>query len=157
MTLNKSDPVVPSINGALGSGLCIATIVWVMNCISGANLNPAISVVLICTNDLDLMRGVFYIVFQLLGAVAGSATLYALVPASARPMLGLTVINEKVPLLKAFTVECIITFLLAFVVYACLDKNRKDLGGSFPLTIGLAVTCGAFFGVLVFKIICCVS
>lgn len=146
--LTKSDAPTASINGALGAGLTIATIVWATNCISGANLNPAISIVLIFTNDLDLMRGIFYIIVQLLGAIAGSATLNALVTEHARPMLGLTLINDKITLLKAFGIEVIITFLLAFVVFACLDKNRKDLGGSFPLTIGLAVTCGALFGVI---------
>ncbi len=100
------------------------------------------------TNDLDLMRGFFYVVFQLLGAIAGSATLNALVPAQVRPNLGLTLPNENIPLIKAFGIEVIITFLLAFTVFACLDKQRKDLGGSFPLAIGLSVTAGALFGVL---------
>jgi glycerol uptake facilitator-like aquaporin len=149
ITINKSEPAPASINGALGAGLTVATIVWATNAISGANLNPAISMVLIFTNDLDLMRGVFYIICQLLGAVAGSATLVALVPEFARPMLGMTLVNDKITLLKAFGVEVIATFMLAFIVFACLDKNRKDLGGSFPLTIGLVVTIGALFAVCI--------
>lgn len=143
----KKDEITPSINGALGGGLTLATMVWCTNCISGGNLNPAISAVLVFTNDLDLMRGIFYIIFQLLGGLAGAATLNCLVPSYARSQLGLTLVNENVGLLKAFGVEVIITFLLAFTIFACLDKNRKDLGGSFPLAIGLAVTCGALFGV----------
>jgi glycerol uptake facilitator-like aquaporin len=139
--------ITPSINGAIGTGLILATMVWSTNCVSGANLNPAISIVLIFTNDLDMMRGIFYIIFQLLGAYAGAATLYGLVPSHARAQLGLTLVNDKVTLLKAFGVEVLITFLLAFAIFACLDKNRKDLGGSFPLTIGFAATCGILFGV----------
>ena len=146
ISLNENEPT-PSINGALGGGLTLATMIWVTNCISGGNLNPAISIILVFTNDLDLMRGVFYVIFQLLGAIAGSATLNALVPAYARTNLGLTLPSENLPLLKAFGVEVIITFLLAFTVFACLDKQRKDLGGSFPLAIGLSVTAGALFGV----------
>lgn len=141
------DVSTPSINGAIGAGLVVASMVWCTNCVSGANLNPAISIVLVFTNDLDLMRGIFYIIFQLLGAFAGIATLYGLVPAYAREQLGLTLVNDKITLLRAFGIEVVITFLLAFCVFACLDKNRKDLGGSFPLTIGFAVTCGALFGV----------
>ncbi len=30
------------------------------NAISGGNLNPAISIVLVITNDLDPTRGIFY-------------------------------------------------------------------------------------------------
>jgi glycerol uptake facilitator-like aquaporin len=149
----SKDETTPSINGALGSGLIVATMVWCTNSISGANLNPAISIVLIFTNDLDLMRGLFYILFQLLGGCAGAATVKSLLPISsgnqsmAFDKIGLTLVNEKTSLFSAFCVEVVVTFVLAFTVFACLDKNRKDLGGSFPLTIGLAVTAGAFFGV----------
>lgn len=146
ITFDTSKPT-PSINGALGGGLTLATMIWCTNCISGGNLNPAISIVLIITRDLDPLRGIFYVIFQLLGAIAGAATLVGLVPASVRAGLGVTQINDNVSLFKAFGVELIITFLLAFCVFACLDKNRKDLGGSFPLAIGLSVTAGALFGV----------
>ena len=37
-------------------------------------------------------------------------------------------------------------------VFACIDKKRKDLQGSFPLSIGLAITVGALFGVNFIKI-----
>ena len=45
-------------------------------------------------------------------------------------------LNDKISLIHAFGIEVIITFLLAFTVYACIDKKRKDLNGSFPLAIG---------------------
>jgi glycerol uptake facilitator-like aquaporin len=147
LSFKGQDPT-PSINGALGGGLTLATMVWCTNCISGGNLNPAISIVLIFTRDLDPLRGIFYVLFQLLGALAGAATLMGLVPAYSRENLGLTMINSNVGVFKAFGIEFIITFLLAFTVFACLDKNRKDLGGSFPLAIGLSVTAGALFGVI---------
>lgn len=146
LSLNPNE-TTPSINGALGGGLTLATMIWFTNCISGGNLNPAISIVLVLTNDLDLMRGIFYVIFQLLGALAGIATLNSLVPDALRNQLGLTLVNDSVSLSKAFGVELVITFLLAFTVFACLDKQRKDLGGSYPLAIGLSVTCGALFGV----------
>ena len=82
-----------------------------------------------------------------MGALCGSATLDALVPSNVRKNLGVTQLNDNVTLLNAFGIEVIITFLLAFTVYACIDKKRKDLNGSFPLAIGLSVTAGALFGV----------
>jgi glycerol uptake facilitator-like aquaporin len=146
ISLNSEDPT-PSINGALGGGLTLATMIWATNCISGGNLNPAVSIALVFTNELDVMRGFAYIIFQLLGATAGFATLSCLVPSYIVPNLGITSVNQNISLFKAFGVEAIITFLLAFTIFACLDKNRKDLGGSYPLAIGLSVTVGALFGV----------
>jgi glycerol uptake facilitator-like aquaporin len=150
LKLNENDSAVPSINGALGGGLTLATMIWSTNCISGGNLNPAISFVLMCTRDLDYFRGIFYIIFQLLGALAGAATLSALIPDSefAQSQIAVTLVSKDVPWYKAFGVEIIITFLLALTVFACIDKKRKDLGGSYPLSIGLSVTCGALFGVI---------
>lgn len=145
--LNANDDPVPSINGALGGGLTLATMIWSTNCISGGNLNPAISIVLVLTKELDVLRGIFYIIFQLLGALAGAATLSALIPNEAQSQIAVTLVNKDVSMLKAFGVEVIITFLLALTVFACIDKKRKDLGGSYPLSIGLSVTCGALFGV----------
>jgi len=69
------------------------------------------------------------------------------VPSNVSKNLGVTQLNDKISLFHAFGIEVIITFLLAFTVYACIDKKRKDLNGSFPLAIGLSVTAGALFGV----------
>lgn len=146
LQLNAEDPPVPSINGALGGGLTLATMIWSTNCISGGNLNPAISIVLVLTKELDLLRGIFYIIFQLLGGLAGAATLSCLVSDYGQSQIAVTLVSKDVSLLKAFGVEVIITFLLALTVFACIDKQRKDLGGSYPLSIGLSVTCGALFG-----------
>ncbi len=144
--MNENESI-PTIHGALAGGLTLGTMIWCMNCISGGNLNPAISIALMITNDLLFIRGIFYIIFQLLGAYAGAASITFLLPASHRQNLGLTVLNEHVSLGKGFGVELLITFILALTVYASIDKNRKDLNGSIPLSIGLSVTCGALFGV----------
>lgn len=61
--------------------------------------------------------------------------------------LGLTLLNKNLTTSQGVGIEIIITFILMLTVFACLDTHRKDLGGSFPLTIGLAVTIGCFFGV----------
>lgn len=138
---------IPSINGALAGGLTLATMIWCVNCVSGGNLNPAVSIALVLTNDLLVIRGVFYVIFQLLGAYAGAASVTFLMPPSVRNGLGVTTLNENISVGKGFGVELIITFILVFTIYASIDKNRKDLGGSVPLSIGLSVTCGALLGV----------
>ena len=94
-------------------------------------------------------KGVFYIIFQLLGGVLGELTMNTLLPIEYRSEIGLTLVNKNVSMLNAFGVEFIITFVLALTVFACVDvkKNRKDLGGSYPLSVSLSVIIGAVFGV----------
>lgn len=61
--------------------------------------------------------------------------------------IGVTLLNDQITPFQGFLVEVLITFILVFTIFACIDKSRNDLGGSFPLTIGFAVTVGALFGV----------
>lgn len=76
--------------------------------------------------------------------------LKVLIPRSVHSQIGLTLIAPRISLLTAFGVEFIVTFVLAFTVFACVDSKRKDLGGSYPLAIGFSVIVGALFGVKLF-------
>ena len=61
--------------------------------------------------------------------------------------IGLTLLNKNLTTSQGVGVEIIITFIFMLTIFACLDSNRKDLSGSFPLTIGFAIAIGCFFGV----------
>lgn len=143
-----SGVVVPSIVGAFGGALTVSTMIWFSNSISGGNVNPAITIALLLTNELNYLRGVCYIIAQLLGALCGFKILMTLLPSDLEGIsqIGLTLVNPKIPIVTAFGVEFIITFLLTFTAFASIDKKRKDLGGSYPLSIGLSVFIGAMFG-----------
>ena len=58
-----------------------------------------------------------------------------------------TLKNSNITEWQGFSVEAIVTFILVLTVFACIDNNRKDLGGSFPLTIGFSIVVGSLFGV----------
>ncbi len=62
--------------------------------------------------------------------------------------IGLTLLNKDISPLQGFAIEFILTFILVLCVYSCIDTKRKDLNGSFPLSIGFAVVVGALFGVI---------
>jgi glycerol uptake facilitator-like aquaporin len=61
--------------------------------------------------------------------------------------IGLTLLHQNVSPFQGFLVEALITFILILTVFSCIDKHRKDLHGSFPHSIGFAITVGALFGV----------
>lgn len=137
---------VPDLNGALVSGFIVATLVVGFGHISGAHINPAVTVSFLVVREIDLMRALCYIGMQLLGAASASGLVQSLAPESAHGNLGMTVITKGVSSIQAIIVEVLITFILCHTVHAICDKRRDDVGGSKALAVGLAVTVGCLFG-----------
>lgn len=69
---------------SLAFGLAIATLVQALGHISGAHINPAVTVACLVGSHISFLRAVFYVAAQLLGAVAGAALLYELTPPNIR-------------------------------------------------------------------------
>jgi MIP family channel proteins len=140
---NKS---VPDLHGALVTGFVIATIVVGFGHISGAHINPAVTVSFLVSCEIDLIRALCYIGMQLLGAISGSSLLKFLAPPHAQGNLGLNTITKGVTISQAIIVESITTFMLCYTVHAICDKRREDIGGSKALAVGLSIIVGALFG-----------
>ncbi|CAN9506357.1 unnamed protein product [Ophioblennius macclurei] len=127
---------------ALCFGLSIATMVQCFGHISGGHINPAVTAAMVVTRKQSLAKGVFYVVAQCLGAVAGAGMLYLITPHAMRGSLGVTMINSNMTLGQGFFVEMLITFQLVFTVFATCDQRRTDMKGSASLAIGIAVVIG---------------
>lgn len=129
---------------ALAFGLAVATLAQSLGHVSGTHLNPAITVGLLVSCRISLLRAVFYIAAQMLGAVLASAVILGLRPASINA-LGLNQLNG-VSAAQGFGIEFLLTLQLVLCVIATTDKRRRDIGGSAPLAIGLSVGLGHLGG-----------
>ncbi|RZC43174.1 aquaporin AQPcic, partial [Asbolus verrucosus] len=115
--------------------------------VSGCHINPAVTLSLFATGDIKLLRSLFFIVVQLVGAAGGAAVLRLMVPEEKEGNLGITNLGENVTQLQGFLMEAILTFLLLFIIHAVCDPRRKDIKGSAPLAIGLAVSACHLCGI----------
>ncbi|XDB50173.1 PREDICTED: aquaporin-5 isoform X3 [Capra hircus] len=77
---------------SLAFGLAIGTMAQALGPVSGGHMNPAITLALLVGNQISLLRAVFYLVAQLVGAIAGAAILYGLAPYNARGNLAVNAI-----------------------------------------------------------------
>ncbi|KAE8293855.1 Aquaporin-4 [Larimichthys crocea] len=128
-------------------GLSIATMVQCFGHISGAHINPAVTVAMVVTRKLSLAKAVFYLVAQCVGAIVGAAILLGVTPASVRGGMGVTTVNTSISVGSGLVVELLITFQLVFTVFATCDHKRSDLKGSSALAIGLSVCVGHLFAI----------
>uniref|UniRef100_A0A6I8NJY6 Aquaporin-4 n=1 Tax=Ornithorhynchus anatinus TaxID=9258 RepID=A0A6I8NJY6_ORNAN len=128
-------------------GLSIATMVQCFGHISGAHVNPAVTVAMVCTRKISIAKSVFYVAAQCLGAVVGAGLLYLVTPPGVLGGLGVTTVHKNLTAGHGLLVELIITFQLVFTIFASCDRNRTDVTGSVALAIGFSVAIGHLFAV----------
>ncbi|NXY15922.1 AQP2 protein, partial [Atrichornis clamosus] len=142
-----SAPAPSTLQVALAFGLAIGTLVQALGHVSGAHLNPAVTLACVLGSRLSLLRALFYVVAQLLGGVVGAAILHQLTPEDSREGLAVNKLHNETTPGQAVTVELFLTFQLVLCVFASTDERRQDPLGSPALSIGLSVAVGHLLGI----------
>ncbi|XP_055722223.1 aquaporin FA-CHIP-like [Salvelinus fontinalis] len=125
---------------SLTFGLAIATLAQSLGHISGAHLNPAVTLGMLASCQISVFKGMMYMVAQMLGSALASAIVYGTRP-EANTALGVNALNG-VSASQGVGIELLATFQLVLCVIAVTDKRRRDVTGSAPLAIGLSVALG---------------
>lgn len=79
---------------SLAFGLSIATMAQSVGHISGAHLNPAVTLGLLLSCQISILRAVMYMIAQCLGAVVATAILYGVTSSLPNNLLGLNAVRE---------------------------------------------------------------
>ena len=108
--------------------------------ISGCHINPAITLGVLLSGRMSGKDAAMYMVFQVIGAVIGSAILYALVSTGAHGGPTATGSNGFADgmMLQAFIAEAVFTFIFVLVVLGSTD-SEKGAGNLAGLAIGLTL------------------
>ncbi len=123
-------------------GLVIMAMIYATGHLSGAHINPAVTIAFTLTRHFPVRDAVAYIAAQLAGATA--AALVLLAAWSDKPaQLGATV--PTVATGTALLYEVILTALLMFVIIAVATDTRA-VGAAAALAIGGTVGLDALFG-----------
>jgi aquaporin Z/aquaporin NIP len=130
---------------ALAFGVALATIVAAIGHVSGAHVNPAVTLGLAATNRFPWGYVPTYVGAQLLGAVLGGIGTWIVYGSAAREVASVaaTFPTEGVGDIRAFLVELLVTFILVFVVISVATDDRVPAGVA-PLAVGFALACGVF-------------
>jgi MIP family channel proteins len=121
-------------------GLVIAAMVYATGHLSGAHLNPAVSLAFALTRHFPRRDLLPYWIAQLAGAVAAGAMLRLLFGPAAS--LGATL--PRGPAWQSLVLEGLLTFFLMFVIMA-MATDARAVGQSAALAIGATVGLEALF------------
>lgn len=135
----------------LAFGLTYAAIFYCLRHVGDAHLNPAVSVAMLLTRRASVIRCLFFIASQFLGAIIGAGLAVAVTASQLRTTGhvwhgGATVVAEGVSESQAFGVEFLATFLVVFIVFACYEKTKYDqYSQAAPFVIGLGYAAVIIF------------
>ncbi len=135
-----SHGAITHIGVSLTFGLAVTAMIFATGHISGAHLNPAVTLGFTITNHITLKKMLVYWAAQLSGAVAAALTLKLLFGNVAK--LGATAPAGSV--WQSFTLEAILTFFLMFVIMAVATDSRAKSEFA-AIAIGATVALEALF------------
>jgi aquaporin Z len=117
---------------AFGTGAMIA--IYTIGHISGAHLNPAVTLAMVLDKRMDIKTSLVYLFSQILGAFFASLTLLMASGTEIYQGLGASGVDPlQIPLWVAFVFEMFLTFILVYTVLAVSQKQ------SLQSLIGLIV------------------
>ncbi len=125
---------------ALAFGLAVVAMAYTIGGISGCHINPAITLGVYLSGRMSGKDAGMYMLFQVIGAVIGSAVLFALVSTGAHDGPTSTGSNsfKDGMALQAFIAEAVFTFVFVLVVLGTTDPE-KGAGKFAGLAIGLTL------------------
>jgi MIP family channel proteins len=130
---------------ALAFGLALVAVVAAVGHVSGAHVNPAVTLGMAATKKFPWNYVPHYVVAQLVGAVLAALATWITFGGAARSeaKLAATYPAQGVGDLQAFVVEILITFILVFVVMAVATDDRAPAAIA-PIAVGFALAVGVF-------------
>ncbi|NKQ40362.1 MAG: MIP family channel protein [Sulfurovum sp.] len=146
--------IVESLTGTLGNigialvfGFVVSAVIYTLGHISGAHINPAVTISFALNKELGTQDAGYYILFQVIGGILAVATLSLLFLEEHQSIQELAYYGSTIPRgswYQSFIFEVILTFILMLVIYgsAIHSKAIKSFAG---LTIGLTVGLEAMF------------
>jgi len=126
---------------AIAWGLTVTVMVYCFGPLSGAHLNPAVTLSLFFANMFPFKNVLPYTASQILGALGASALLKTLFPLN--DCLGATLPSGSS--WQSFVFEYLMTFILMLTIFkvAIENENTKPLAG---IIIGFVILLEAMFG-----------
>ncbi len=139
IVINNATGAITHLGIALTFGMIVTAMIYSLGSVSGAHMNPAVTIALWVSKKFKKKLVAMYIVAQIAGACLASLLLQQLFPSD--QLLGATV--PKGSEVQSLILETVLSFLLMFVIFNSTDtKAHAKFAG---LAIGATVALEALF------------
>ena len=139
------------VSTSLAFGLAIVAMAYSIGSISGCHVNPAVSLSMYLSKKMELKECLWYVLAQVLGALAGTALLYLIFKNSSIGVASLgangygELSSSAITLLSAIVTEVILTFVFIYTILGVTsDESKSNVAG---LVIGLTLTFVHLIGI----------
>ena len=135
---HKTSGAVSLLGISLITGLIVTIMILLVGKISGAHMNPAVTLALIVKKEMSFSEFIPYLLAQGIGAFAGTFTLSLIFGHSYS-------LGETIPSIQigyAFLIEVVLTFFLLYTIFYSSEHFPKIA----PWIIGFYVALGIFLG-----------
>ncbi len=131
---------------ALAHGLVLMSMIFATAHLSGAHVNPAVTLAMVATRRMSGREGLSYIVSQLAGAAVAGLLLQAIfVNAPLAIHLGTPDLASGFSWVSGILLEAILTFFLVFTIFGVAVDSRGS-GNHAGLAIGLVLAFDILMG-----------
>nr|AHB86603.1 aquaporin 5-like protein [Bactericera cockerelli] len=152
-----SQAPLPGMQGGLMFGFVVSTIIVIFGHISGAHLNPTVSLSAYLLDMIPLIELPVYFVSQIVGCLIGVGLLHVVTPQEILYPLGgsvgfcVTVPHASLTQAQAFLAEFLSTSLLIFTCCGVWDPRNARHGDATPIKFALvialcSITVGPYTG-----------
>ena len=139
VSLGCTNAIAATVVGtAFAFGLAVVAMAYTIGGISGCHINPAITLAVWLSGKMSGKDAAFYMLFQVIGAILGSAILALLTANVDFSGTGANACQEGVSLIGGLLAEVFFTFVFVLVVLGTTDE-KKGAGNFAGLAIGLSL------------------
>jgi aquaporin Z len=127
-------------------GLAVVSMAYTVGPVSGGHFNPAVSIAMLVNKRLSVIDFIGYLVFQVVGALAGSAVIYYLLSTQGLPLSNFGQNSfGTLGAAGAFITELILTFVFVLIIVKVTSKQANSQWAG--LIIGLSLVLIHILGI----------
>ncbi|KAK6913266.1 Major intrinsic protein [Dillenia turbinata] len=137
---NSDQNKISKLGASIAGGLIVTVMIYAVGHISGAHMNPAVTIAFASARHFPWRQVPFYAAAQLTGAISASMTLKVLL----HPITRLGTTSPSGSDVQALVTEIVITFNMMFVTLA-VATDTKAIGELAGIAVGSAVCITSIF------------